>query len=71
MFCVDEPTAEAIRRALDEKGEVAAVAEFRRRYPLVADGDHARACVRAIASWRPLPSVAELAHKPALARRRR
>jgi hypothetical protein len=69
MFCVDEPAAEAIRRALDEKGELAAVAELRRRYPLAADGDQARACVRAIASWRPMPSVAELARKPARHRR--
>ena len=71
MFCVDEPAAEAIRRALDENGELAAVAELRRRYPLVADGDQARACVRAIARWRPLPPVTELAQKRAPARRRR
>ena len=69
MFCVDEPTAEAIRRALDEKGELAAVTELRRRYPLVADGDQARTCVRTIASWRPIPPLAELARNPARRRR--
>jgi hypothetical protein len=58
MFSVDEPTAEAIRAALQESGELAAVAELRRHFPLIEDGEQARACVRMIASWRPLPRAA-------------
>ena len=61
MFVVDEPTAQAIRRAFDERGELAAIAELRRHFPLLVDGDQARACVRTIASWRPRPSPAKLA----------
>jgi hypothetical protein len=59
MFTVDEPTAEAIRRAVDEGGELAGVVELRRHFPLLAQADHAHArlCVRMIAGWksRPLP----------------
>ncbi len=37
MFSVDEPTAEAVRRAYDEGGELAGVAEFKRHFPLISD----------------------------------
>ncbi len=37
MFAVDEPAAEAIRRAFDESGELAAIVELRRHLPLVSD----------------------------------
>src|SRR4051794_15286407 len=37
MFTVDEVTAEAIRRAYDEGGELAGVVEFRRHFPLITD----------------------------------
>jgi hypothetical protein len=37
MFAVDEATAEAIRRALDEGGELSAVVELRRHYPGIID----------------------------------
>ena len=53
MFTVDEPTAEAIRLALDKGGELSAVVELRRHFPLITDNEHARSCVRAIASWKP------------------
>ena len=56
MFAVDEQTAEAIRHTLNESGELAAVVELRRRFPLVGDNANARVCVRAIAGWRPLPA---------------
>ena len=55
MFTVDETTAEAIRRAYEESGELAGVVELRRHYPILADNAHARLCVRAIAGWRPQP----------------
>jgi len=37
MFCVDEATAEAIRRVFDEEGELSAVLELRRHFPLITD----------------------------------
>jgi hypothetical protein len=64
MFAVDEPTAEAIRRALNESGELAAVVGLRRHFLLIRDNEQARAGVRTIASWKPLPP------KPPRARRR-
>jgi hypothetical protein len=51
MFVVDEETAAAIRRAWEEGGEPAGVAELRRRFPLIADNEQARRCVRAIVGW--------------------
>lgn len=56
MFAVDELTAEAIRHTLNESGELAAIAELRRRFPLIGDNAGARLCVRAIAGWTPLPA---------------
>ena len=53
MFCVEEPVADAIRLAYTESGELAAVVELRRHYPLIGDNAHARVCVRMIASWTP------------------
>ena len=55
MFAVDEATATAIRNAFNEHGELSAIVEFRRHFPLIGDNDHARQCVQIIASWRPLP----------------
>jgi hypothetical protein len=57
MFSVDEPTAEAIREAFEQSGELAAVAELRRHFPGIADNENARLCVRTIAGWTPLPAV--------------
>ena len=54
MFAVDEATAEAIRRAYDEGGELAGVVEFRRHFPLITDNAKAGECVRIIAAWQPL-----------------
>ena len=56
MFAVDEPVAEAIRRALNERGELAAVVELRRHFPLIRDNAQARLCVQAIATWESLPT---------------
>ncbi|MDQ2763863.1 MAG: hypothetical protein M3Y22_10390 [Pseudomonadota bacterium] len=52
MFTVDEATAEAMHRAYDESGELGAVAEFRRHFPLITDPARARDCVRRIVGWR-------------------
>ena len=57
MFVVDEPTAEAIRKAYFESGELSAVVELRRHFPGVVDNENARLCVRTIASWQPLPPL--------------
>ena len=54
MFAVDEATAAAIRDVFNERGELSAIAEFRRHFPLIGDNDHARQCVQIIASWQPL-----------------
>jgi hypothetical protein len=68
MFCVDKPTAAAIRKAYFEDGEFSAAIELRRHFPGIVDNENARLCVRSIASWTPLlpqPS------KPARPRRSR
>jgi len=54
MFIVDEATAEAIRIAFESDGELSAVAELRRHFPLITDNEDARRCVRTIAGWKPL-----------------
>jgi hypothetical protein len=54
MFSVDAATAEAIRQAYDESGELAAVIELRRHFPGITDNKNARLCVRTIASCNPL-----------------
>ncbi|MDT7953943.1 MAG: hypothetical protein RQ966_20810 [Acetobacteraceae bacterium] len=54
-----ETIAEAIRRAWDEGGELSAVVELRRHFPLISDGADARRCVRAIVGWRQPPALDE------------
>ncbi len=54
MFAVDDVAAEAIRRAYEESGELAGVAELRRHFPLIADNPDVRAFVRTIAGWKPI-----------------
>src|SRR5439155_1594890 len=55
MFTVDEATAEAIRRAYDEGGELSGIVEFRWHFPLITDNAKAGECVRIIAGWKPQP----------------
>jgi hypothetical protein len=50
MFAVDEPNAEAIRRAWHEGGELSGIVEFQRHFPLINNA-RARMCVQAILSW--------------------
>lgn len=57
MFAVDEAAAEAIRKAYQERGELAAVVELRRYFPLLEMNEHARSCVQSIAGWRPLTPI--------------
>ena len=57
MFIVTEEEAEAIRRAWDEGGELSAVVELRRHFPLISDGENARRCVRAIVGWAQRPAT--------------
>ncbi len=57
MFVVDEATAAAIRAALQQGGELSAVVELRRHFPLITDNAEAQRCVRTIAGWKPLPPV--------------
>lgn len=56
MFVVDEPTAAAIRQAFIEGGELSAVVELRRHFPLLTDGAAGR-CARAIAGWHPVTAA--------------
>jgi hypothetical protein len=57
MFCVDEITAAAIRRAYEEGGELSAAVELRRWFPGITDNANARRCARVIAGWTPLPQL--------------
>jgi hypothetical protein len=68
MFIVDEATAAAIRRAYEESGELSAVVELRRHFPGITDNENARRCVRAIASWTPLPPLPAKKARPRRAR---
>ena len=52
---VDEATAEAIRRAWHEGGELSGVVELRRHFPLITDDAKAWLCVRTIVGWAPRP----------------
>jgi hypothetical protein len=68
MFVVDEQTAEAIRKAYFESGELSAVVELRRHFPGIVDNENARLCVRTIASWQ--PSLPQPPKKPRACRTR-
>ena len=65
MFCVDEETAAAIRRVFNEEGELSAVIELRRHFPLITDMAWGRECVRIIAGWQPVPRPAKAASRVA------
>ena len=56
MFVVTEADAAAIRTVFDQEGELSAAIELRRRFPGVTDNAKARAHVRTIVGWKPLPS---------------
>ena len=69
MFAVDEATAAAVPDALERGGELSAVAELRRYFPLITDGAQARTCVRTIATWRQLPPANRISRRHRLPRR--
>ena len=55
MFTVSEVEAAAIRAAYEQRGELSAAVELRRRVPGIVDNAQARECARIIAGWKPLP----------------
>ena len=71
MFCVDEETAAAIRRVFNEDGELSAVIELRRHFPLITDMARGRECVRIIAGWQPVPPPAKSTDRVARLKPRR
>jgi len=54
MFVVTEADAAAIRAAFEQRGELSAAVELRRRFPGILDNVRARECARIIAGWKPL-----------------
>jgi hypothetical protein len=57
MFMVTEADAAAIRAAYEQGGELAAAVELRRLFKGITDNEKARACVRSIVGWTPLPAL--------------
>ena len=55
--CHPDADAAAIRAAFDQKGELSAAIELRRRFPGITDDAKARACARTIAGWMPLTGL--------------
>jgi hypothetical protein len=55
MFVVTEAEAAAIRAVYEQRGELSAAIELRRRFPGITDNAQARECARIIADWKPLP----------------
>jgi hypothetical protein len=70
MFVVTEADAAAIRAVYQQRGELSAAVELRRRFPGIADNAQARECARTIAGWKPLPlrAVKRLPKVPRLPR---
>jgi hypothetical protein len=59
MFMVTEAEAAAIRDIYERDGELSAAIELRRLFRGVTDNTMARAHVRAIAGWKPIPPMPE------------
>ena len=55
MFVVTEADAAAIRAVYQQRGELSAAVELRRRFPGITHNAQAREWARTIASWKPLP----------------
>lgn len=64
MFAVDDTTTDAIRRVYETSGELAAIVELRRHFPLFEQSEHARSCVRAIAGWKSVAQTQTAAGLP-------
>jgi hypothetical protein len=54
MFAIDDATIVAVRQAFQESGELAAIAELRRRYAGIGDIAQARRVVRIVLHWQPI-----------------
>ena len=54
MFAVDEASVEAIRQAFEERGELTAAVELRRRFPGIGDVGRARQLGRVILARKPI-----------------
>jgi hypothetical protein len=57
IFLFTESDATAIRTTYEQSGELAAAVELRRRFKGITDNEKARACVRSIVGWTPLPAL--------------
>jgi hypothetical protein len=68
MFVVTEADAAAIRAVYQQRGELSAAIELRRRFPGITDSAQARECARTIAGRKPLRPVKQ---KPKVPRLRR
>jgi hypothetical protein len=55
MFVVTEADAAEIRAVYQQRGELSAAVELRRRFPGITDNAEARMWARTIAGWKPLP----------------
>jgi hypothetical protein len=68
MFVVSEVEAAAIRAVYQQRGELSAAVELRRRFPGITDNAQAVECARTIAGWQPLRPVKRLPKPPRLRR---
>jgi hypothetical protein len=68
MFVVTEADAAAIRAVYQQRGELSAAVELRRRFLGITDNAQARECARTIAGWKPLRSVKRMPKRPRLRR---
>ena len=57
MLLVSEAEASVIRAVYEQRGELSAAVELRRRFPGILDNAQARECARIIAGWRPMPKL--------------
>ena len=60
MFVVTEAEAAAIRAVFEQRGDLSAAVELRRRFPGITDNAQARDCARIIAGWKPLAAALPL-----------
>ena len=70
MFAITEAEAAAIRAIYQQRGELSAAVELRRRFPGITDNAQARECARTIAAWQPPRPVKRLPKPPPGALRR-
>jgi hypothetical protein len=66
MFVVTEADAAAIRAVYQQRGELSAAVELRRRFPGIIDNAQARMWARIIAGWKPLWPVKGMPEVPRL-----